>query len=127
MRFDAEHRFHFQHDQENKWRWIEDAQNPAKRDWMLDDSAPVDQISTDYLLITRVFNQPTGQWWMSISGLTGVGTMVGSRAVTDPKTVEELFSQLPGDWQKKNFQMVLGFKVIQGSPGNPRRLAFYSW
>lgn len=127
MRFEAEHRFHCQRDQSNRLRWIEDAKQPGNHSWIVDGSAALGKITVDYLLVSRVFNQATGQWWMSINGLTAVGTIVGARALIDPKTTAELTAGLPNGWQDKNFQMVLGFNVVDGSPGVPRRLAFYSW
>jgi hypothetical protein len=127
MRFEAGRRFRLSHDQENRIRWIDDAQAPGQRQWRVDDFAPFERIDKDYLLVTREFHQPTEQWWMTFSGLTGIGTMVGSHAFTDPKIVNELFRGLPPGWRHKNFQMVLEFKVIQGSPGSLHRVAFYTW
>lgn len=127
MRFEAEHRFQFQKDSARGYRWIEDTRAPNDRKWMLDEAAPFDQVTMDYLLISRVLDQTSGQWWMDIAGLTSVGAIVGSQLVTDPKTMEALAKNLPKGWENKNLQMVLGFKVVQGSPGTPRLLAYYSW
>ena len=108
-------------------RWIEDRGKPAARDWLVDLAAPSDKVSVDYALISRVRDQTSGRWWIGIAGLTGVGTLAASQVVVDPKTMENICSGLPREWDKKNLQIVLEIKVVQGQPGATRVLTFYSW
>jgi hypothetical protein len=108
-------------------RWIEDESNPVNARWTVDMSAPFEKVDSDYALISRVLDPSTGQWWISIAGLTGMGTQVGRQVVTDPKAMEAICSGFPRNWEHKNLQFVLAIKVIQGTPGTSRVVASYSW
>lgn len=46
-------RFRFNRESKLGKRWIEDAKNPGDRSWTLDMSAPVDQVESDYAVISR--------------------------------------------------------------------------
>lgn len=108
-------------------RWIEDASNPANRDWFVDLSKPYEEVGTDYALITRVRDETTERWWVGIAGLTGVGTLAASHLVTDPKAMSVIGAHLPKNWNHKNLQIVLEVKVVQGKPGATRVLKTSIW
>lgn len=126
-RLGADLRFRFHRESETGKRWIEDASNPANRSWALDMSVPYEQVDSDYGLISRVLDPSTGQWWIGIAGSTGLGTLAALQTVTDPKAVAAISSSLPKGWERKNLQIVLATKVVQGSPGASRVVATYSW
>ena len=107
--------------------WIQDANNPSDQRWSVDMNAPYQQISSDYALVSRVYDQTTGQWWIGIAGLTGLGTLAAQQLIVDPEAISEVARHLPHDWDHKNLQIVLAVKILQGSPGKPRVLAVYSW
>lgn len=108
-------------------RWIEDESNPVNARWTVDMSAPFEKVDSDYALISRVLDPSTGQWWISIAGLTGMGTQVGRQVVTDQKAMAAICASFPTNWEHKNLQFVLAIKVIQGTPGTSRVVASYSW
>jgi hypothetical protein len=107
--------------------WIEDTSNPADRRWSVDMNAPYDQVTSDYALVSRVFDPTTGQWWIGIAGLTGLGTLAAQQLVVDPDAMSELARKLPPNWDRKNLQIVLAVKIVRGSPGNARMVAAYAW
>ncbi len=121
--------FQFRKDSESGQglRWIEDVSKPGARDWRVDLAAPSEKVSADYALISRVRDQTNGRWWIGIAGLTGVGTLAASQVVIDPKTMANICSGVPRDWDRKNLQIVLEIKVVQGQPGATRVLTTHSW
>lgn len=103
-------------------RWIQDSQNPARRDWKIEDEAK--NSDYDYAIITRYFDTDTGQWIMSIGGLRPHGTEAGSDLLTDSSYLKSLPANLRSTG---NFQIVLKTNVINGSAGPPQVLAYYTW
>lgn len=126
-RLGSDLRFRFRRDSEHGKRWIEDSTRPLDTTWMLDMSAPSEQVESDYALISRVFDGSTGQWWIGIAGLTGLGTIAAQRALIDPKMMTALASGFPAHWERKNMQIVLAVKLVQGGPGIPRVVATTFW
>ena len=126
-RLGADLHFRFRKDSEHGLRWIQDPSNPAARSWAVNISTPYGSIDSDYALITRIRDQTTGRWWVGIAGLTGVGTIAANQLVMDPKAMTTLAGQLPTGWYRKNLQVVLGIKIVQGNPGATKILATYSW
>jgi hypothetical protein len=119
--------FRFRREADIGKKWIEDASNPANRNWAVDTSARYEQVDSDYALISRVLDPSTGQWWIGIAGLTGLGTQVAHQVAIDPKTMAAISASLPRDWERKNVQIVLAVKIIQGSPGAAQVVGTYSW
>jgi hypothetical protein len=120
-------RFHFREIASPGFQWIEDSNNPSNKAWSLDKTDITRQVGSDYALITRAQDPTTGQWWIGIAGLTGQATLAANRFFLDPVSVSRLAAGLPKDWDKKNLQMVLDVKTVQGSAGVPRIVASYSW
>lgn len=127
VRLGGDLHFRLRRESETGRRWIEDSSNPQNRNWGVDLSAPYGQIGEDYVLITRVLDQSVGRWLISIAGLTRLGTAAGSDFVLDPNAVKLLGARLPKDWARKNLQVVLAVKVVQGSPGASQVVAVHTW
>ncbi len=103
-------------------RWIEDRQNPSKRDWKVDGSP--EQSNVDYALISRYWDSETGQWVMVLSGLGPYGTEAAANLLTAPS----LNVLLPRNLRSaRNFQIVLKVVVVGGSAGSPQILAVHAW
>jgi hypothetical protein len=130
LRFGSDFRFKF-NQVAGPWGhglgWIEDARNPAARNWAVNFAAPYDQVTADYALVTRAFDRTTGQWWIGIGGVTGVGTLAAQQMLLDPAAMTELSNMLPKDWDRRNLQIVLSVKEVKGSPGAAQVAATYSW
>lgn len=118
-------RYHVQVDPVTKDEWIEDEQNPNKRDWKGSGKLLYSDSSTDYAIITRVMDRDTGSWILAGGGLGLHGTAAVGDFLTDP----ELSRALPDAVRsyKQNFQIVLKTTVIDGHIGAPRIVAVYSW
>ncbi len=64
---------------------------------------------------------------MVAGGLTGYGTIAAGEFLTDPGYMETLAKQTPKDWSRKNIQVIIGTKVINGNSGPPRVVDRYFW
>jgi hypothetical protein len=126
-RLGSDLRYHFDKESDIGLRWIEDKNTPGNKTWSLDLSAPYEQVKNDYALISRVLDPTTGQWWIGIAGLTGLGTLAADRIVIDPKQMNDIGSRLPKGWEHKNLQVVVAIRIVEGSPGNSQVIATYSW
>jgi len=81
----------------------------------------------DYALVTRFFDPQTQQIVVTAAGITHFGTMAAGDFLSNPAYFLEAVRSAPPDWQKKNMQIVLETKVVQGTPGPPTILASYFW
>ena len=120
-------RFQFELDQGGLVHWIQDTSNPANRNWAVNLSVPYSQAANEYALITRGFNATTGQWWIGIGSTTGLGTVGAEQILTDPTAMKALNAQLPQGWEHKNLQIVVEFKVVDGSLGASHVVATHLW
>ena len=120
-------RFHLQKAQEPGLRWIEDRQNPTRRDWSLDVSVPYANVTEDYALLSRFVDSVSGRTVIAVTGLTGLGTLAASEMATDEGRMRSALAGLPRDWMHKNVQIVVGVRLVKGSPGSPKVLGAYSW
>lgn len=105
--------------------WIRDAQNPSKRDWKIDGTLQsYADTPFDYAVVTRLYDEKTGQWIMALSGLEAYGTEAAGELVADPA-----FSKyLPANVRSSgNFQIVLKTSVLRGNTGPIEILAFHTW
>ena len=132
MRLRADLRYSFQQEEESPGRgwglgWIDDKSNPGNRKWGHDQSLPYTQVTGDYALVNRILDQTTGQWLIGICGLTGLSTLGAQQLLTDPKAMSALDTRLPKHWEQKNVQIVLAFKMVNGSLGTAQIVAAYSW
>jgi hypothetical protein len=103
-------------------KWIQDAQNVTKRDWILEGESS--QSAFDYAIITRFLDPETDQWIMSMGGLRRYGTQAASDLLTDSSYIKLLPPEIK---PAKNFQIVLKTSVINGNSGPPQILAVYTW
>ena len=127
MRLGSGLRFQFQHDEGGMVHWIEDTRNPGTRAWTVNMLNSYRQVTDEYALITRAMDPTTGQWWIGIGGTTVLGTVGAERMLLDSNKMAGLSSQLPKGWEKQNLQIVVRFKVVDGSLGASQVLDTYSW
>jgi hypothetical protein len=125
MRLMGPMRFSFE--RENDTFWIKDLQNPSKRDRAVSYTRPYLKLTEDYALISRVFDPTTERMVVVAGGLTGYGTMAAGEFLTNPGYMEALAKQAPRDWGRKNIQLVIATKVINGNSGPPRVVERYFW
>jgi hypothetical protein len=128
LRLTAPLRFHFANDSEMTRLWIEDRQNPSKREWMLVRSEQ-QQTGTykDYAIVTRLIDPNTDQYAVVAAGIGRGGTVATGEFLVDPRRIEEMVSLLPRDWKKRNLEIVLETQVIESRSGPPHIVAFHVW
>ena len=120
-------RYSFQRDSDHGTRWIEDREHPENRQWHLEMGAPYEQVDKDYAAIIRAHDPKTGQMWLGVAGLSGIGTLAAHQILLNPEEMAGLVGNLPGGWEKKDLEMILEIQVVQGSPGTSKLVAYSIW
>lgn len=127
MRLLSPLRFHIMTDNAADLFWIEDKQNLSAKDWSGKIDQPYNDYTQDYAIISRVFDQTTGQTVVAVSGLGLHGTAAAAEFVTNPVYMGLVAAGNSRDWQKKNLQIVIGTRIAGESWGPPQVLAKYFW
>jgi hypothetical protein len=120
-------RFHFANDGSMKQLWIADRAQPEKREWMLDRSELQTEVYKDYAIVARFLDPNTDQFAVVAAGIGRGGTVASGEFLVDARRMEEMLSQLPSDWRRKNLEVVLETQVIQGRSGPPHVSAVHVW
>jgi hypothetical protein len=127
LRLSGPLRYSFERDDENKFAWINDRQNPSKRDWVVPMHTPISNVNEDYALISRFWDPTTEQMVVVAAGIGIYGTMAAGEFLTDPTYLSNFADQAPRNWDRKNIQVVIETKVINRASGPPRIVAMYFW
>jgi hypothetical protein len=118
-------RYRFRVDTATSDAWIEDIQNPSRRDWRGSGNQKYADSLVDYAIVTRLFDPNTGKWILSAAGLGMHGTEAAGELLTDPALAD---AWPPGvSSSRKNFQIVLKTTVVEGHTGLPQIVAVYTW
>jgi hypothetical protein len=128
LRLTAPLRFHFANDAQMNELWIEDRENPGKRDWLLDRSVQR-QTGTykDYAIVARLVDPNTDQYVVVAAGIGRGGTVAAGEFLVDEPRMKDMLKLLPRDWKRKNLELVLETQVIEGRSGPPRVTAVHIW
>ncbi|HMI51204.1 MAG TPA: hypothetical protein VK525_06815 [Candidatus Saccharimonadales bacterium] len=128
LRLTSPLRFHFANNPDMTQFWIEDRDNPAKRDWILYRSVQ-QQTGTykDYAIVARVVDPNSDQYVVVAAGIGRDGTIAAGEFLVDAHRMNDMLSQVPGNWKQKNVEIVLETQVIQGRSGPPRISAVHVW
>ena len=127
LRLTAPLRFHFGNDATMTQFWIEDRNDPTKREWLLDRAQQQTQDYKDYAIVARFMTPDTDQLAVIAAGIGRGGTVAAGEFLVSEDRMDEMLRQLPSDWQKRNIEVVLETQVIQGRSGPPRVRAVYAW
>ncbi|MBV8551603.1 MAG: hypothetical protein JOY54_09900 [Acidobacteriaceae bacterium] len=128
LKLAGELRFYFDQDEKVHAQIIRDRKNPGELRWKLLDAWPPGQnIDNDYALVTRVVNRTTEKTLVILAGISQYGTEAAAEFVTNPDYFAAALAAAPGDWDRKNIQVVLSTRVISGVSGPPRVLAVDFW
>jgi hypothetical protein len=128
LRLTAPLRFHFANNPTMAQLWIEDRANPTNRAWMLERSQQFNVgVYKDYAIVARLIDPDTDQYAVVAAGISRGGTVAAGEFLVDEHYMEEMASQVPGDWRHKNLEVVLESQVIQGKSGPPRIIAVHVW
>jgi hypothetical protein len=120
-------RFSLVRDPVTKMEWIEDRQDPSKRDWVVDSHTPYLKLTEDYAIVARVMDPATERMVVVAAGIMQYGTIAAGEFLTNPRYLDDLARQAPPNWQRKNMQAVIATKVINGNSGPPRILSTHFW
>ena len=128
LRLTSELRFVFDHKTigGEVYNCVTDRRNPAAADWTVARSVG-SQTPQDYAIVTRVFDPTTERTVLSVAGIENYGTLAAGEFVTDPEYLGAALLHESRDWRRKNLQIVLTTRVIEGTPGPPRVLATHLW
>lgn len=118
-------RFHFANDSAFKQLWIADTRNPESRKWKLDTGSS--ESAEDYALVARYFEPDTQQWTVVVAGLGSRSNIEALHFVLSPDLLAELDRQHVDDWRKKNLEIVLKNRVINGNAGPSVIEAVHVW
>jgi len=128
LRLTSPLRFHFANDREMNEFWIEDRNNPGKRDWVLHRSVQQETGTyKDYAIVARFIDPNTDQYVVVAAGIGRGGTVAAGEFLVDAHRMEDVLSQVPRDWRKKNMELVVETQVIDGRSGPPRIVAVHVW
>jgi hypothetical protein len=127
LRLTAPLRFHFANDPQMTRFWIEDRQNPTKREWMLDRAQQQTGVYKDYAIVARFLDPNADQFVVVAAGIARGGTVAAGEFLVDARRMDEMLNQLPRDWARKNIEIILETQVIQDRSGQPRVSAVYVW
>ena len=127
LRLTAPLRFHFGNDASMTKFWIEDRNNPEKREWLLDREQQKTEDYKDYAIVARFVPPDTDQASVVAAGISRGGTVAAGEFLVNENRMAEIVKQLPADWQKKNIEVVIETQVIQGRSGPPRVKAVHVW
>ena len=128
LRVTSELRFVFDHKTIDGvvYNCVTDRRNPNAAEWKVA-RAVGESTSQDFAIVTRVFDPTTERTVISAAGIENYGTFAAGEFVTEPDYLGAILARAQKDWRRKNVQIVLGTKIIDGAPGPPRILAEYYW
>jgi len=105
-------------------RFIRDRQHTDGTQWNFDSKVPR---AKDLIIITRVFDSPTGRAAVFAGGFSNWGTEAAIEFLTDPSHLKVALTGAPKHWEAKNLQIVLETIVVNNEAGVPRLLATHYW
>lgn len=119
-------RFELSANYEGRGNAIFDTRQPGRK-WMRRVGDDPENPSSDYALVSRVFESKSGQMAMIAAGMSPRGTQAAAEFLTDERLFRQFTSQAPADWPSRNFQIVLYCDVHAHTPGPPRVEATHVW
>jgi hypothetical protein len=101
--------------------------NGRPTEWTLPNLPRDRRTNEDYAIVSRVFHPDTQAMLVELAGITQYGTDAAADLVTSPELMAQALRDAPPDWQRKNLQIVLHVKVIDGSPSAPAVVKSHYW
>jgi hypothetical protein len=125
LRLTAPLRYHFAVNREMTDFGIVDSTKPGQPGWEVNRPQ---QMTTnnyrDFAIVARFTDSTTGKLAVIIAGVARGGTRVATEYLTDPGDLAQLERAAGG---KKNMEVVLSTRIIDGEPGTPKVEASYFW
>ncbi len=86
-----------------------------------------EKFGEDFAIVARLLDSKTGQFTVIAAGLASTGTQAAGEFVSNRDFLEKGLRGAPGEWQKKNLELVLETTVTDSTPGPPQLIAAYAW
>lgn len=102
-------------------------QGAAGRAWSSQFDARTSVLTDDYGLISRLVNSSTGQFVVSVAGITAPGSEAAADVASSQDELQKALRNAPADWYRKNVQIVVKTTVVDGVAGPPEIVAVYVW
>jgi len=125
MRLTGPRRFSFERD--GDIFWIKDVQNPSDKSHAVNYAMPYLQLTEDFALVSRVLDPATERMVVLAAGLTGYGTLAAGEFLSNPAYMETIAARAPGKWARKNVEVMISTKVINGKSGPPKAVIAHFW
>jgi hypothetical protein len=111
------------------YQYVLDMRNPSDRKWRFPiiRSARLSGPYEEYGIVDRTMVSAAEQAVVSIVGGTEQVTLAAGELLVNPKYLTEAIKNAPLDWDKKNLQLVVRTKIIQGASGPPSVVALHVW
>jgi hypothetical protein len=61
------------------------------------------------------------------AGLTGYGTLAAGEFLSNPAYMETIAARAQGRWARKNVEVLISTKVINGKSGPPKAIIAHFW
>jgi hypothetical protein len=107
--------------------WIKDAQNPYDRSHAVNYAMPYLKLTEDFALVSRILDPVTERMVVLAGGLTGYGTMAAGEFLSKPAYMETITASAPARWARKNVEVLISTKVINGKSGPPKVITAHFW
>jgi hypothetical protein len=127
LRLTAPLRFHFANDSAMNKLWIEDRANPGNHNWMMDRTIQQTGTYSDYAIVARFVDPNIEQLVVVGAGIGRGGTVAAGEFLVDEQRMDEILKRVPGDWKRKNIEIVLETQVVGDRSGPPHVAAVYVW
>ena len=102
-------------------------QGGAGRVWSSKFDPRTSVLTDDYGLISRLVNSSTGQFVVSVAGITAPGSEAAAEVASSQDELQKALRNAPPDWYRKNVQIVVKTTVEDGIAGPPEIVAVYIW
>ena len=125
MRLMGPRRFSFERDGDTFW--IRDGWKPSDRTYSVNYATPYLKLTEDYALVSRVLDPVTERMVVMAGGLTGYGTMAAGEFLSSPAYMDKIAASAPAKWARKNVELLISTKVINGKSGPPKTVIAHFW
>jgi hypothetical protein len=85
------------------------------------------KLTEDYALISRVFEERSGQPVVSVAGITDFGTEAAAEFLSDEALLAVALVDAPKQWERKNLQLIIKTQVVGHTTGKPQFVARQIW